>query len=86
MLILVQIVQFVFWLITLAVIVDVFLGYFVSPYNSLRMTLDHLVNPLLLPIRRIIPAIGGIDFSPFILLILLQLLEQVIISLLLMIR
>ncbi|MFN7064787.1 MAG: YggT family protein [Aquificaceae bacterium] len=33
--------------------------------------LDGLVSPLLEPFRRIIPPMGGLDFSPLLLLILL---------------
>jgi len=35
-----------------------------------------LVDPVLEPIRRVLPDLGGLDFSPWILLILLQLLKQ----------
>jgi len=31
-------------------------------------TLDALINPLVAPIRRIVPGFGGLDFSPIILL------------------
>jgi len=34
--------------------------------------LERLVMPLLIPIRRVVPLVGGIDLSPLVLLILLQ--------------
>ena len=34
--------------------------------------LERLVAPLLLPIRRVIPLVGGIDLSPLVLLVILQ--------------
>ena len=68
-------------LYTLIVVIDVVLSYFMSPYGSVRQMLDRLVNPLLNPLRRIIPPISGLDFSPFVLIILLQLLAMLIQSL-----
>ena len=34
--------------------------------------LERLVMPVLIPIRRIVPLIGGVDLSPLVLLLLLQ--------------
>jgi YggT family protein len=34
--------------------------------------LERLVMPLLIPIRRVVPLVGGIDLSPLVLLVLLQ--------------
>jgi YggT family protein len=34
--------------------------------------LERLVAPLLMPIRRVVPLVGGIDLSPLVLLVLLQ--------------
>ena len=68
-------------LYTLIVVIDVVLSYFMSPYESIRQFFDRLVSPVLNPLRRIIPPISGLDFSPFVLLILLQLLTMLIQSL-----
>ena len=46
-------------------------------YRIVR-TLDRLVDPLLRPIRRIMPNLGGIDISPIILLLLLQALRMIV--------
>jgi YggT family protein len=48
-----------------------------------RQTLEVVVEPLLAPIRRIMPQTGGLDFSPLILLVLVQLIESILIQLLL---
>jgi YggT family protein len=63
----------------LVVIVDVLLSYFLSPYHPLRSALDRIVEPFLNPIRRVVPALGMIDFSPVILVILIQVVETVLI-------
>lgn len=44
----------------------------VQPMSSLHGTLGQLVDPLLRPIRRIVPQIGGVDLSVLVLIILLQ--------------
>jgi YggT family protein len=67
-----------FWLVIIAVV----LSYIVDPYNPVRRAIDSVVDPLLTPIRRILPPIAGLDFSPFVLLILIQFLPRIINSLL----
>ncbi|MBM4319458.1 MAG: YggT family protein, partial [Deltaproteobacteria bacterium] len=37
-----------------------------------------LTEPLLAPIRKVLPAVGGLDFSPMILLLALQLLRNLL--------
>jgi YggT family protein len=69
-------------LLTIVIIVDIFLSYFMDPYQPIRRALDAVVNPLLNPIRRIVPPVSMIDFSPLILLIIVQVLGNVLINLL----
>ncbi|WP_333784305.1 YggT family protein [Thermocrinis sp.] len=38
--------------------------------------LDNIIEPILRPIRRVIPTYGGLDFSPFILLLILYLIKH----------
>lgn len=83
MLVLIQIISLLVTVITWLVIVKVILSYFMSPYHPIRETIDRLVEPLLDPIRRILPQTGMIDFSPLVLIILLQVLEVVLRSVLL---
>lgn len=64
------------------VIASVLLSYFLPPYNSIRQALDRIVEPFLAPIRRLLPQTGMIDFSPMILIILIQVLSRIIISIL----
>ena len=44
----------------------------VQPHSPVLETLDRLCAPLLRPLRRIIPTIGGVDLSVLVLIILLQ--------------
>ena len=59
-------------LLALVVIVDVLLGYVLDPFHPVRATLDRIVEPFLGPIRRIVPPVNMIDFSPLVLIILIQ--------------
>lgn len=79
---LISLTHFIVRIIEILVIVDVLISYFMSPYHQFRMALDRLVEPLLSPIRRIIPPIQMIDFSPIVLLILLQLVETLLVNIL----
>lgn len=44
----------------------------VQPHAPLQATLARLVEPLLQPIRRVVPTVGGVDLSVLVLMVLLQ--------------
>jgi YggT family protein len=67
-------------LIVLLVIVDSILSYFLSPYHPVRNALDRVLNPLLAPIRKLVPLVGMLDLSPLILIILVEILSSALIS------
>jgi YggT family protein len=79
---LIALIQWLVQLLTIIVIVQVFLSYFMSPFQPLRQTIDQLVVPFLRPIQRIIPPVGGLDFSPFVLIILIQVIGSLLSNLL----
>ena len=64
------------------VIIGIVLSYFVSPYNTIRRTIDNIISPLLNPIRKVVPSFGGFDFSPMVLILLIQVVEYLLITLL----
>jgi YggT family protein len=66
---------------SILLIAYILLGYFMSPYHPVRMTLGRFIEPLLTPIRRLMPNTGMIDFSPLVLMLLIQLVEFVLIRL-----
>ncbi len=59
------------YLLIAVVIVQAILSW-TSPYHPLRPFFDALVRPFLRPFQRIIPLIGGVDLSSFVLFIVLQ--------------
>ena len=69
--------QTIFFLVLLKVV----LSYFMDPYHPFRQSVDRLIEPLLKPIRQIIPTVGRFDFSPVILIILIEVIAIVIKSL-----
>jgi YggT family protein len=79
----VQIINLLASLITIIVIVQVLLSYFLSPYHPLRSAIDNLVNPMLAPIRRVMPRVGMFDFSPLVLIVVVQIVARILSSLLL---
>jgi YggT family protein len=72
-------------IVTLLVIAHVLMSYFLSPYHPARQFVDRLVEPMLAPIRRMVPPAGMFDFSPIVLILLVELLgiilRQLLISL-----
>ena len=50
--------------------------------GSIRKTLGMVFEPILKPIQKIIPPVGGVDFSPLVLMLLLQLIMRLIIGML----
>jgi YggT family protein len=61
----------------------VIVSWILPPYHPLREALDRIVEPMLAPIRRVVPLAGMIDLSPMILMILIELASRILVSLLL---
>jgi len=64
------------------VIISSLLSFFLPPYHPVREALDRIVAPFLIPIRRIVPLAGTLDFSPLILIIAVQFLTGILINIL----
>ena len=62
------------------VIVSSLLSYFVSPYHPVREALDRIVSPFLDPIRRIVPPAGMMDFSPLVLILVIELISRILVA------
>jgi YggT family protein len=57
-----------------ALLLQVILSW-VNPHTPIADVLNSLTKPILAPIQRILPVAGGIDFSPMVALILIQMLN-----------
>ncbi len=67
-----------FW----AIIARAFLSWFPvrpgNPFYPLAVILHQITEPILAPIRRVIPMIGMFDITPIVALILVQVISQVL--------
>ncbi|HEY4689662.1 MAG TPA: YggT family protein [Anaerolineae bacterium] len=87
MLQLIGLVQFLFELYSFILLARVLLSWFqVDPYNPLVRALFQLTEPVLEPIRRLLPSAGMLDFSPIVAFIAIRLVETVVINILLSLR
>jgi YggT family protein len=83
LLILVRLIGLTANVLTILIFVWVIASWILAPYHPIREALDRVVEPLLAPIRRILPMTGPIDFSPMILIIAIIVVERILTSLLL---
>lgn len=65
-------------LLSLLVMVYVLSTWVFPPYHEFRRMISSVVDPMLAPIRKVIPPAGMFDFSAFILIILIQVLDQIL--------
>ncbi|MFQ6121727.1 MAG: YggT family protein [Dehalococcoidales bacterium] len=64
--------------LTLAIFIRVILSWFLTRPNTLTLILDKITEPILAPLRRIIPRAGMFDFTPLVAIILLQLIANLL--------
>jgi YggT family protein len=74
----VQIINLLSNVLVFIVIIDIILSYFLSPYHPFRSALDRIVQPMLNPIRKIVPLVGGLDFSPLVLIVLIEIITYLL--------
>ena len=69
-----EILQLVIYIFMFATIIQVLLSW-VNPgaYNPVTVILYRLTEPLMRPARRLLPPVAGLDFSPIVVIVLLQL-------------
>lgn len=71
------------WIIIVQVILSWLLAFNVLNTSSggvraFAVAMDRITAPLYRPIRRLLPDFGGIDFSPLVVLILIQVIEKLL--------
>jgi len=66
-------------LLTAAIFFRVILSWFqMDPRNPLISLLDQITEPILSPLRRVVPRLGMIDITPLVAIILLQVIARAI--------
>ena len=75
-----QLISTLLYIETLLILVRVALSWFpgIDPWNPLVRVLRAVVDPVLLPFRRMLPTFGGIDFSPIVAIIVLSWLSRLV--------
>lgn len=75
----IQLVQLVFWIYIGAILIQVVLSW-VNPYqhHPLQTVLYSLTEPIMRPIRQVLPPIGGLDLSPMAAILLLYVLMMLV--------
>jgi YggT family protein len=82
-----EIAHYLLWILQLIIIVQVIMSWLFA-FNVLNtsshgvrtfaVALDRITAPIYRPIRRILPDFGGLDFSPLVVLILIQVLQKLL--------
>jgi YggT family protein len=52
----------------------------IDPYSPLARAIYNLTEPVLAPVRNILPPAAGLDFSPIVVILLLQVVGQILVS------
>lgn len=64
--------------IAMGVVIVAALLSWINPYAPLAPVFNQLAQPMLRPIQRLLPTIGGVDLSPLVVLLLLQVAQAVL--------
>ena len=84
---LINVIHTILTLYSLAIILNSFIGMMVDPYHPVARFLRQITEPVLAPIRRIVPPVqaggGFLDLSPMVALLLLWVFERILIAVLL---
>jgi YggT family protein len=75
----VEVIKLSIYIFLYATIIQAILSW-VNPYTPLAPVLDALTRPIIAPIRRHIPLVGGFDLSPIVVFIVAQLILLVIVA------
>lgn len=80
--ILIWLINFIAQALIILIILGVILSYVMERDHPVRRWVDSIVEPLLMPFRRVVPPVAGLDFSPLVLIILIQLIANILVRLL----
>lgn len=73
-------IQLLMW----AIIIRTILSWFpISPANPIKVILNYITEPIIAPLRRIVPRIDMIDLTPFVAIVILMIITWLLNRLLL---
>lgn len=77
----IYLIELVFNFLSLAVLARVLISWLrLDPYHPISVFVYQITEPFLRPLRKIIPPVGPLDITPIIALIIFQILERVLLS------
>jgi YggT family protein len=77
-----RVIDSIFWLLNLAILLRVLFSWInPDPGNAVVHLIYQITEPILAPLRRYIPSLGGLDITPMIALLLLELLHRLLMDL-----
>jgi YggT family protein len=78
---LINFVQILVWILQIAIIGRALLSWFpIDPRSPLVTVLNEITEPVLAPLRRVVPRIGMIDITPMVAIFVLYIIQQVAVS------
>ena len=78
-----QFINILFFVLWAAILGRVLISWInISPDNPIVQVLYGITEPILAPIRRVVPSIGMLDLSPMIALIIMMIVQRVLLRLL----
>lgn len=78
---LIQFVGLLFNILTYAILVRALLSWFpIAPDNPLVRILDDITEPILAPLRQVVPRLGAFDITPIVAMFALQIIGQILVS------
>lgn len=64
--------------LSLLIVADALLSFILAPNHPVREAIGKILQPIYAPIRRFIPPMGMFDFTPIVVLILIQVLVMIL--------
>ncbi len=82
MIFLITFIDLLFRILSIAILIRVLISWVkIDPYHPLVQLLYQITEPILAPIRRYLPATGGLDLSPIIAIVLIEIMRGFVVNL-----
>jgi len=76
-------VYILFQVLIFAILLDALISWFpIAPDSPIVRLLDDITEPILSPLRRVVPRLGMFDITPIVAMVLLEILQSMIVSML----
>lgn len=74
-------VNILFQVLIFAILIDALMSWFpIAPNSPVVRLLDDITEPILAPLRKVVPRLGMLDITPIVAMVILEILQNVIVS------